>query len=75
MEFPIIVAVFGLLSIGVLFLLARRALRFVVRLMLVGALVLFLLIGGFAWWWYGANSPASKQSDHRSANARRGNPR
>jgi hypothetical protein len=75
MDFPIIVAVFGLLSLGVLFFIARRALRLVVRLALVGALLLFLLIGGLAWWWYGAGSPASKQNDNRPSNTRRGTSR
>ncbi|MGB7925847.1 MAG: hypothetical protein WCF57_21590 [Pyrinomonadaceae bacterium] len=58
-----------------LFLLARRALRLVVRLALVGALLLLLLGGGLAWWWYGAVDPASKRIDNRPANTRRGNSR
>ena len=75
MEFPIIVAVFGILSIGVLFLLARRALRFVVRLALVGVLILFLLGGGLAWWWHGGGNSLLKQNDNRPANTRRANSR
>ena len=70
MDFPVIVAVFGLLSIGMLFLLARRALRLLVRLALVGALLLLLAAGGL-WWWQGAGNPVSKQGDNRPANARR----
>jgi hypothetical protein len=76
MDFPIIVVVFGVLSIGVLFLLARRALKLVVRVALLGVLV--LLAGGVAWWWYGAgssSSPASKQNDNRPASTRRGTSR
>jgi multisubunit Na+/H+ antiporter MnhC subunit len=75
MDFPIIVAVLGLLSMGVLFLLARRVLRLVVRLALIGALVLFLLLGGLAWWWSGAGNPASRHNDNRAGNTRRGNSR
>ncbi len=70
MEFAIIVAVFGLLSIGVLFLLARRALRLMVRLALVGLLILFLLVGGLAWWWYGAGDSALRQNGNRPAGTR-----
>jgi hypothetical protein len=61
MEFPVIIAVSAILIIGVLFLVARRALRLVVRLAIVGMLVLVLLAIGLAWWWYGSgNTPASK---------------
>jgi hypothetical protein len=54
-------AVSAVLIIGVMFLIARRALRLVVRLALVGMLVLVLLIVGLAWWWYGSgNTRTSK---------------
>jgi hypothetical protein len=75
MEFPIIVAVFGILSIGVLFLLARRALRLIVRLALVGLLLLFLFGGGLAWWWYGSGNSLLNKNDNRPSNTRRTNSR
>ena len=72
MSFPIIAAVFGVLIIGVLFFLARRALRLIVRLALVCMLVLLLLGGGLAWWWYGDDSsPASKPYGGSPAGSRR----
>ena len=74
MDFPIIAAVLGVLSIGVLFLLVRRALRFVVRLALLGVLILFLLTGGLAWWWYGGDSSRQK-GNSRQANTQRTNSR
>lgn len=68
----IIVAISAVLIIGVLFVVARRALRLVVRLALVGMLVLVLLIGGLAWWWYGTDSsPASKPYGGSPASTRR----
>jgi multisubunit Na+/H+ antiporter MnhC subunit len=67
MDFPIIAAVLGVLSIGVLFLLARRALRFIVRLALVGVLILFLLIGGVTWWWYGSDDSSTQKGNSRPA--------
>jgi multisubunit Na+/H+ antiporter MnhC subunit len=75
MEFSIIAAVFGILSIGVLFLLLRRALRFVVRLALVGALILFLLVGGLAWWWYAPGDSSSNGVEKRPVTTRRTNSR
>ena len=75
MDFPIIAAVLGVLSIGVLFLLARRALRFVVRLALLGVLILFLLTGGLAWWWYGSDDSPTQKSNSRPAKTQRPNSR
>ena len=75
MDFPIIAAVLGVLSIGVLFLLARRALRFVVRLALLGVLILFLLTGGLAWWWYGSEDSSKQKGNSRPANTQRTNSR
>jgi len=71
MDFPIIAAVLGVLSIGVLFLLVRRALRFVVRLALLGVLILFLLTGGLAWWWYGSDGSSKQKGNNRPANTQR----
>ena len=60
MEFAIIVALFGILTLGVLFFIARRALRLMVRLALVCVLVLLLLAGGLVWWYGSDNTRTSK---------------
>ena len=54
-----IVVVFSILIIGVLFLVARRALRLVVRLVLFGGLV--LLAASLAWWYYGSDRSQSSK--------------
>jgi len=56
----IFAAVLGLLVIGVLFFIARRALRLIVRLALVCVLVLLLLAGGLVWWYGSDNNGTSK---------------
>src|SRR5688500_5023457 len=52
MEIAIIVAVFGVAALFVLLFLAKRMLRFAVRLMLLGLLAIILIAGGLFWWWY-----------------------
>ncbi|HEX8652335.1 MAG TPA: hypothetical protein VF708_16090 [Pyrinomonadaceae bacterium] len=71
MEFPVIVTVSAVLIIGLLFLIARRALRLVVRLALVLMLVLVLLIGGLAWWYGSDSSSSSKPYGGSPAGTRR----
>jgi multisubunit Na+/H+ antiporter MnhC subunit len=76
MDFTVaIVALFGLLSIGVLFLFARRALRLIVRLALAGALVLLLVIGAFVYWWHGPGESSNTRPVKPAANAPRKNSR
>ena len=45
----IIAIVFALIC--VIFFVTRRLMRLMVRLALAGALILFVLIGGLAWWY------------------------
>ena len=72
MEFPIIVTVSAVLVIGLLFFIARRALRLVVRLALIFMVVLVLLIAGLTWWWHGSDrSSASKPYGGSPAGTRR----
>ena len=75
MEFPIFAAVFGVLIIGVLFFIARRALRLMVRLALVCVLVLLLLAGGLVWWYGSDNTPTSKPYGGSPSGTRRATPR
>ena len=69
---PATVAVFSLLAVGVLFVLARRAMRLLVRLALAGLLVLALALGALIYWWqYGFDAPGTRQNTARPANTRR----
>ncbi len=68
--------------VAVLFLfVARRALRVVVKLAIVGVLVLLLVAGGaYGWWqgWFGSSSQANHpapQTNQRANSNRRPTPR
>ena len=63
MEFSGLVTIGGLLAGVVLLLLIWRAVRFVMRLALVGVMLL-LLFGGALWWWYGYG--AARESPSRA---------
>ncbi|MDT5295503.1 MAG: hypothetical protein QOJ76_2383 [Acidobacteriota bacterium] len=45
----IVAALFGF---GLFFFVLKRVLRMAIRLAVVGALLLALLAGAVAWWWY-----------------------
>jgi heme/copper-type cytochrome/quinol oxidase subunit 4 len=66
----IIVVVFAL---SVFLFIARRAMRWAIRLALLGIVVLALLAGALAWWlYYGSSAPAKET---RPAATRRANSR
>ena len=65
----ILIAIFiTVAAFGLLFILVRRALRLAFRLLLAGLLLLILLIGYLAWWYY---SPSPSERPQRSSPARR----
>jgi uncharacterized membrane protein (UPF0182 family) len=51
MELVAIIAA-ALVGFWVFFVVLKRVLRMAVRLAVVGALLLALLVGAVAWWWY-----------------------
>ena len=51
MELAIIIAV-GLVGFWLFFVVLKRVLRMALRLAVVGALLLALLAGALAWWWF-----------------------
>jgi hypothetical protein len=67
----IVLAVVGLLCIVVLFALARRALRLVVKLALFGLLLLVLAVGGIYIWWNGRLSSSQQAPETRTPSTRR----
>ena len=62
MDIPVIVIVFCIAALFVLFVLARRMLRFGIRLALAGLLILILLAGSAAWWWLGPGTTANRNA-------------
>lgn len=51
MELVIIIAA-ALVGFWLFFVVLKRVLRMALRLAVVGALLLALLVGAVAWWWY-----------------------
>jgi len=71
MELAVIIAV-ALVGFWLFFVVLKRVLRMALRLAVVGALLLALLAGALAWWWY---DPLGGGSDaDRGAPARRARP-
>jgi hypothetical protein len=58
----------ALVGFWLFFFVLKRALRMAFRLAVVGALLLALLAGAVAWWWYAP--AASTQGQNRNAPAR-----
>ncbi|HEV7858793.1 MAG TPA: hypothetical protein VGO91_09215 [Pyrinomonadaceae bacterium] len=63
-------------AVWVFLFMARRAVRWAIRLALLGIVVVALLVGGLAWWWYyGSGSPNAPVRETRPAATRRANSR
>lgn len=79
MTIAVIVGILILLgALWVFLFLARRAMRWAVRLALLGIVLLALLVGSIAWWWYGASNTGTPQRERPATTApatRRGNSR
>lgn len=64
----VIIVVAALVGFWLFFVVLKRVLRMALRLAVVGALLLALLVGAVAWWWYAPLSGSSNRN--RSAPAR-----
>jgi heme/copper-type cytochrome/quinol oxidase subunit 4 len=63
-------------AVWVFLFMARRAVRWAIRLALLGIVVLALLVGGLAWWWYyGSGSASAPVKETRPGATRRANSR
>ena len=51
MEFTTIFIIGGAVLLAILVLIVRLAVRWIVRMTIVGVILLALLGGGFFWWW------------------------
>ena len=69
MEFVIII-VAALAGFWLFFAVLKRALRMAIRLAVVGALLLALLVGAVAWWWFDPLGGPSN-TNHANRNATR----
>jgi hypothetical protein len=68
----IAIIVIALAGFWLFFFVFKRLLRMAIRLALLGAVVLALLAGAFAWWWYAPLERSASQN--RSAPGRTSRP-
>jgi protein-S-isoprenylcysteine O-methyltransferase Ste14 len=73
MELVAIIVV-ALVGFGVFFFVLKRLLRMAIRLAVVGALLLALVAGAVAWWWYDPLGGRSENRNARPANTRPARP-
>ncbi|MBV9923442.1 MAG: hypothetical protein JOZ96_00270 [Acidobacteria bacterium] len=64
----VIIIVAALVGFWLFLFVLKRVLRMAVRLAVVGALLLALLVGALAWWWY--DPLGSSSHNNRNAPAR-----
>ena len=64
------VVIFAVIGFAVFFFVLKRLLRMAVRLAVVGAVLLALLVGAVAWWWYAPFGSGGDANQSRNANAR-----
>jgi hypothetical protein len=72
MELLIIIVV-ALVGFWLFFVVLKRVLRMAIRLAVVGALLLALLVGALAWWWYdplGSGTSTNRNAARPARNAR-----
>ena len=67
------IIVAAVVGFSVFFLVLKRVLRMAARLALFGAVLLALVVGAFAWWWYAPNRDATPNRN-RNASARPARP-
>jgi uncharacterized membrane protein len=77
MSFALVISIIIVIGAVCVFLfIAKRAVRWAIRLALLGIVVLALLAGGLAWWWYyGSGSANAPVKETRPAATRRANSR
>jgi hypothetical protein len=56
------IAAVALVGFVLFFFVLKRLLRMALRLAVVGAVLLALLIGAVAWWWYSPSGGATNQN-------------
>jgi hypothetical protein len=67
----IFIIVIALAGFWLFFFVFKRLLRMAIRLALLGAVVLALLAGAFAWWWYAPFERNANQNRNAPARATR----
>jgi hypothetical protein len=63
----IAVLIFAAVGFMLFFFVLKRVLRWAIRLAVFGAVLLALLVGAVAWWWYAPPDRTSNQNRNTSA--------
>ena len=65
----VVIAVIALVGFWLFLFVFKRVLRMALRLAVLGAIILALLAGAFAWWWYAPSerTPPSNRNAPRQA--------
>lgn len=74
MSFTTIFIIGGVVLLAILFLIARLAVRWAIRVAIVGIILIALLGGGGFWWWTNRLAPRPPQNKQRAAPTRRPTP-
>ncbi len=64
------VVIFAVIGFAIFFFVLKRLLRMAIRLAVVGAVLLALVVGAVAWWWYAPFGSGGDVNQNRNANAR-----
>jgi len=65
MSLPTISIIAGVILLAIFFLIARLAIRWVVRLTIVGVILVALIGVGIFWWWGNRLASPSPPSNHQ----------
>jgi len=65
----VVIAIIALVGFWLFLFVFKRVLRMALRLAVLGAIILALLAGAFAWWWYSPSerTPTPKPNAPRQA--------
>ncbi|HYH87091.1 MAG TPA: hypothetical protein VEX60_16685 [Pyrinomonadaceae bacterium] len=70
----VVIIIAAFVGFWLFFFVLKRVLRMAIRLAVVGALVLALLAGAVAWWWYSPLDLLSDTNRNRNAASRPSRP-
>jgi NhaP-type Na+/H+ and K+/H+ antiporter len=70
----VVIIVIALVGFWLFLFVLKRVLRMAIRLAVIGALLLALLVGALAWWWYDPLGGSSNSNRAAPARANRNSP-
>lgn len=71
MDFTTILIIWGVVLLAMIILVARLAVRWIVRMTIVGIILLALIGGGLFWWWTNRLTAKPQQNRQQATPTRR----